>query len=146
MKKLAATALTLLVLGTSISGLGCAVDNDSGRAPVPLEDTIWVLESFGEAGKLQSPIAGTRITVIFNSDTSKLGGSSGCNSYGGAYQTSGIGSIIIDDLAQTLISCGDRINEQEVLYMTILSNVISLKLEHRKLTLSGPEGVLVFRP
>lgn len=52
----------------------------------------------------------------------------------------------VKEIIQTEIACGGSINVQETTYFRILSAVTSFKLEHRRLTLSGPEGILVFQP
>ena len=53
-----------------------------------LEDTRWILESYGEQGELQTVLEGTEITAVFDSTDGQVHGSAGCNSYFGDYEIS----------------------------------------------------------
>jgi heat shock protein HslJ len=75
-----------------------------------------------------------------------LSGSSGRNTYSGEYSIVEESRLKIGELQSTLIGCDPKINEQETRYLKILSAVTTFDLESRKLTLSGPEGILVFKP
>ena len=64
-----------------------ACSTDAGEAM--LEDTVWVLESYGEPGNLKVVIANTEITTEFVSAEEMVNGSAGCNSYFGSYKLKG---------------------------------------------------------
>ncbi|KTB48472.1 META domain-containing protein [Dehalogenimonas alkenigignens] len=146
MKKNAAILAAGLVLIIFLVSASACADRYPPGAEVPLKGTIWVLEEFGDPGKLNSPISGTRITIRFDPDGKQVGGSSGCNTYGGGYVLSGQHGLDVKDIIQTEIACGGGINAQEAAYFNILIAVTSFDLEHRRLTLSGPRGILVFEP
>jgi heat shock protein HslJ len=145
-RKAPLAVLVSLLLSAVLSALACAGAPNSRGAEVPLENTIWVLDELGESGKLKAPISGTRITIRFDARETLLGGSGGCNNYGGSYEISSTDTLTVQDLKITLIACDNRVNEQETQYVIILSAATGYKLEHRQLTLSGPEGILIFRP
>lgn len=58
------------------------------RRGLNLEDTDWILVSYGEQGDLQAVIPGSEITALFESAKGKIKGSAGCNSYFGGYTVS----------------------------------------------------------
>ncbi|MEL7561792.1 META domain-containing protein [Dehalogenimonas sp. 4OHTPN] len=138
-------AAGLLLINLLVSASACT-DRYPPGAEVPLERTLWVLEEFGDPGKINSPISGTRITIRFDPDGNRVGGSGGCNTYGGGYVLSGQHGLDVKEIIQTEIACGGGINAQEAAYFNILLAVTSFDLEHRRLTLSGPQGILVFEP
>lgn len=71
-------------------------------------------------------LEGTRVTLSFESELETIGGSSGCNSYGGS-ATAANGSISIDaqSLSSTLKLCGhtEGLMEQEQRYLDLLPNL-----------------------
>ena len=50
-----------------------------------LTETGWQLVSLGPAGAETRVVAGTTVTAKFGQD-GRVGGSTGCNNYGGAYE------------------------------------------------------------
>src|SRR5215211_4103980 len=61
---------------------------ESSSAESKLANTQWRLTSFGAAGAQSPVIEGTTITLKFGAD-GRVGGSGGCNSYGGDYRERG---------------------------------------------------------
>ena len=57
----------------------------TGTGEAILEDTTWILESYGEPGNQKAVIAGTEITAEFVGAEETVRGSAGCNSYFGNY-------------------------------------------------------------
>lgn len=87
-------------------------------------------------------VAGSEITLEISED--QLGGSGGCNQYGGRYSAAGE-RLRIEDLAQTEMACLDQaVTEQESAYMAILSQVEKAEVVDSQLTLSGPGGDLLY--
>ncbi len=101
-----------------------------------LEDTKWFLRSYGEQGNLQDIIEGTEITATFYSSEGQVGGSAGCNIYGGRYQI-GANMLSISDVYSTEMAClspeGVMIQEQE--FLTILASAQSFQVDDTTLTI-----------
>lgn len=109
-----------------------------------LEDTTWVLESYGEQGDLQPLIEGTRITAVFDSADEQVSGTAGCNSYFGDYQSNGKLSIPV--LANTEMYCLDPegVMDQETEYLTLLGLAESYQIEDGKLQINCGDQILVY--
>ena len=98
----------------------------------------WTLVSLNGA-----PLAeDTEINLVF--EENRVGGSAGCNSYGGTFDSGGT-SINITDLTMTLMACTDAgVMEQESAYLAALESVETFELDENSLVLSGPDVELVF--
>ena len=71
--------LIVLIVGVlAIPGGSCA-QTGSTITTSDLEDTKWVLESYGELGDLKDVLTDTRITAEFVSSEGTVKGSAGCN-------------------------------------------------------------------
>jgi heat shock protein HslJ len=55
--------------------------------PSELEDCLWVLESYGTPDNMIKALEKPKVTASFN--PGKVGGSDGCNAYGGDSQDRG---------------------------------------------------------
>ena len=120
-----ASAAILLLLLSACGG---------GSFSDPLNNTSWKLTSINEA----PPLANTFITVEFTEG--KIGGSSGCNSYGGAYNASGK-KITTDSIAMTLMACMDAgVMEQESAFLGILQNAQTFELTEGQLLIFSSDG------
>ena len=132
--------LLLIVLLSSAFGLAACAS--AGPA---LEEVTWVLESYGETGTLQTVLADTEITAEFKSADGKLGGSSGCNSYFGGYETSQDKLTVIPPIGATMMACPEPIMEQEQEYLSLLEAAETFRIQGGKLTISTSDGqILVF--
>ena len=83
------------------------------------EDNKLYLMSYGEPGNLKNVIEGTEITATFSDG--HVGGSAGCNTYGGVYQITG-DALAVTDVYSTLMACttpGVMIQEQEFLALLL---------------------------
>ena len=77
----------------------------------PLNGTFWNLAAINDTPVLVN----TSVTVEFTDG--KIGGSSGCNSYGGAYKVSGK-KFTTDSIVMTLMACMDAgVMEQESAFL-----------------------------
>jgi heat shock protein HslJ len=118
-------AAILLLLLTACSG---------GPFSDPLNNTSWKLASINEA----PPLANTSITVEFTEG--KIGGSSGCNSYSGAYKASG-NKIATDSIVMTLMACMDAgVMEQESAFLGILQDAQTFELTNGQLLIFSSDG------
>jgi len=107
----------------------------------PLNGTSWALTSIDDTPPLQN----TSVTVEFTDG--KIGGSSGCNSYGGLYKVSGQ-KITTDSIAMTLMACMDSgVMEQEQAFLEQLQNIQTFELIEDQLQLLNLNGKsLTFAP
>ncbi len=93
-------------------------------APAPanqLSGTSWVLVSLDGNVQVGEAISGQPVTLAFTSDT-EVGGSGGCNSFGGKYTATG-SAISFSEIAATLMACtGEGIGEVEAAYFAALNS------------------------
>jgi len=111
-----------------------------------LNGTQWQLVSLGAAADPTPVLSDTTVTLIFG-DAGDVGGSGGCNTYGGSYSVSG-SSITFDQIVSTLMACVDNgVQDQESAYFAALQSAVSFTLSSDQLVISYDEGQeLVFVP
>jgi heat shock protein HslJ len=112
--------------------------------PPPLENSVWILESYGSPGSLKAVLPDTEVTARFNSSDKKVTGSGGCNSYGGSYLLSGNKLSVPAPLISTKIFCGEGKNQQEQLFFSTLQSAESYHIADGKLTIDCGDNILVF--
>jgi heat shock protein HslJ len=104
--------------------------------------TEWVLQGYisPEKEAISSVIAGTTVTATFTSG-GNLTGSAGCNRYGGGYTLDGA-NLSVSSLFSTLIYCEEPegVMDQEALYLGLLEDVSSWRLEGGRLILTDADG------
>jgi heat shock protein HslJ len=122
---------------------GCASANTPPDDNAPtLAGTFWRLTEYGTPGELQAPIDQYQPTLSIAEGS--LSGSTGCNTYGGEYRIEET-TMTFGALAQTERAClEDGVMQQESRYMELLRNVESFALADDTLTLTAPDGVLVY--
>jgi heat shock protein HslJ len=111
------------------------------KPSAPLVNTGWVLDP----ASLDVPAPGRPITLSFSA--TNLGGSSACNSYGAPYTATGSptgGSLKLGPIVSTLIACAPVISNAEATYLRKLGAATSYHVDDGMLTLTGPQGRLVF--
>jgi heat shock protein HslJ len=132
---LATLAVVTLLALAACSGTGPAVED-------PLDGTSWVLVGYG----LAAVLPGTEITATF--EDGQVGGSSGCNTYGGSYEVKGE-TISVTEIFMTEMACLDPegVMEQEQTYLEYLSGVTTFRVSEGQLQMTRPDGeTLTFRP
>ena len=107
-----------------------------------LEDTTWVLESYGEPGNLKTVLGNTEITATFDSNEQKVTGSGGCNNYFGGYELRGDKLSLPGPIAITEMSCGEEIDKQEYEYMRAFQFAESYRIDGDKLQINCGNQVL----
>jgi len=110
-----------------------------------LENTIWVLESYGEPGKLHAVLEDTEVTATFDSVEGKVTGSAGCNNYFSGYEVKDNELLIPGPIGATKMSCGEQIDKQEYEYLTTLETSESYQVEGDKLTITCGNNILIFK-
>jgi len=96
---------------------------------LPVSGILWNLDRYRQNTGSELPvIEGTDVTALFN-PIATINGTAGCNSYNGAYITSGSNGITIGPLATTLMYCGEPgVMDQETAYLTLLRTVSSYEV------------------
>jgi len=128
----------LLLLAIALSLLGC------GRS-VGLEDTTWVLESYGAQVDMKAVLADTEVTATFKSADGQVTGSGGCNGFGGSYELTGNTLSIPEPLISTMMSCGEEKDRQEQQFFMALQSAESYQIENGKLTIDCGSSILIFK-
>lgn len=118
---------------------------DEEEAEVALEDTIWMLESYGDPENLNAVLEDTEITINFISAEVKMEGSAGCNSYFGGYEVSEDNLTINSPIGSTEMACPEPIMNQEQEYLAILQDAESYEIEDDQLQIVSGDKVLVFK-
>jgi len=109
-----------------------------------LEDTTWILASYGEPGNLKAVLEDTEITAEFLSAEKSVKGSAGCNSYGGGYELNNNKLSFPGPLISTMMACPEPIMNQEQEYLAILQNAETYEIEDDQLQILSGEKVLIF--
>ena len=136
--------MAILAIVTLLAG-ACV---ESAPAPAPtegLEDTRWILESYGEPENLKSMLEGTEITAVFDRAEGRVHGSAGCNTYSGDYQISD-SKLSIPLIVSTEMGClePEGIMEQELQYLKTLQAAESYEIRDGKLEINCGAQILVF--
>lgn len=131
--------LLIVVLGL----IACS----TGTGEVMLEDTAWVLESYGEPGNLKVVIADTEITAEFVSAEETVKGSAGCNSYFGSYELKSSQLSIPGPIGVTEMYCmePEGVMDQEQEYLAVLQLAESYEIDGDELQINCGSQVLIFK-
>ena len=118
---------------------------DDPKQEVALEDTLWVLQSYGEPDNLKAVLADTDITATFDSAEEKVTGSAGCNNYFGSYEVEGSQLSIPGPIGATMMACPEPIMNQEQEYLSILQVAESYEIDCDELRINCGSQVLIFQ-
>ncbi|MRS02697.1 META domain-containing protein [bacterium] len=102
-----------------------------------LVDTKWQLTSL--AGK--SPLPDAKITLNFSKDA--IGGSDGCNTYGGSYKSVKDTITFGNDIFSTMMYCTDEIAVQYQAYYEMLNQTATYKINDGVLSLMDAKGIVL---
>ena len=109
-----------------------------------LENTNWVLQSYGQPGNLKSVLPDASITALFDSKNGQLGGSSGVNRYSGGYELKNGKLLLATPLASTMMAGPQPLMDQEQEYLTAIQAVESYQVKDGILQLNCGKQILVF--
>lgn len=99
----------------------------------------WSLESMGITGSQVPVVEGSTVTLEF-AESGQVGGSGGCNSFGGAVEVDG-STIKITDVVSTLMACADdQVMAQESQFFAALQSATSFELSGDRLTIFYDNG------
>jgi heat shock protein HslJ len=132
--------LVMLLLSSMIGLASCSYGSS-------IEDTDWVLQSYGEFGNLKDVLTDTEITAEFVSSEGTVEGSAGCNSYSGSYEVKDSQLSIPGPIAATEMYCmePEGVMEQERQYLEILQAAKSYSVEDGELQINCGSQVLIFK-
>jgi len=104
-----------------------------------LEGTSWRAVTIRDA----APIAGAEPTIHFDGD--QAGGTTGCNTYGGAFHLDPDGTFLIGPMMMTEIACTGGRGAQEGVVVDLLSHAGHLEfLGGGRIRISGTAGAIEF--
>jgi heat shock protein HslJ len=134
-EKMTARPLAVAVLGTAILLSLSACSGILPGSEDPLKGTSWQLMTLGGSAL----IPGSEINGFF--EEGQVGGSAGCNSYGGSYQVSG-DKLTIGEIIQTEMACLDPpgVMEQEQEYLQLLGQASSFSIRGHELRITTSGG------
>jgi len=132
--------LVMLLLSSMIGLASCSYGSS-------IEDTDWVLQSYGEFGNLKDVLADTEITAGFVSSEGTVEGSAGCNSYSGSYEVEDSQLSIPGPIAATEMYCEEPegVMNQEQEYLEILQAAESYSIEDGELQINCGSQALIFK-
>lgn len=135
--------IPLLLIPLALAGIGLAACTGKTEA-IALENTTWVLESYGEQGNLRAVIEDTEITAVFDSTEGKVSGSAGCNNYFTSYEIKNNELSIISPIGSTQMYC-EGLMDQEQQYLAILEGAETFQVQDSQLRISSSGNqVLIF--
>ena len=108
---------------------------------LPLEGTTWQLTTFVMGETASSLLGDSVITTVF--DGQQVSGSAGCNQYFGSYTRDG-DNITFGALGSTKMACEQGLMQQESDFLTALAKVKGIAISGDGLTLTHPNGSLLF--
>jgi heat shock protein HslJ len=144
MKKRTILWLTISILIIAVTLISACTKTTPTPVPI-LENTTWVLQSYGQVGNLKSVLEDTEITALFDSTKGQVAGSAGVNPYGSRYELKGNNLSIPGPLVSTMMAGPQPLMDQEKEYLTALQAAESSKIEGDKLTITCSGTVLIFR-
>lgn len=121
----------LLVMGFLVAACGGSSGDDI--------DGNWQLVSGTVDSVAIEPEANNPLTIDFEGEN--FSGHAGCNSYTGTFTQDG-NNIDLGEIAITQMAC--EALDLETLFTAALGNVETASVDGGELTLSGPDGELVF--
>jgi heat shock protein HslJ len=134
-----ASTVGLIVLGVIVIALVPTALAQTGD----LAGTQWRLVSYGTSGAETPVMAGSAITIAFESGN-QVTGNGGCNSYGGTYTVADT-TITFSDVVSTMMACTDSaVTQQEQTYFAALHSATTFKHVGNQLTIFYAEGQLNF--
>lgn len=102
----------------------------------------WQVVSYGSAANPTPALPDLNRSVIFDKE-GEMTGNVGCNSFRGPYTIEGT-KITFEPVTSTKLNCPpDVIMKQEQAILRILSGSVDFKIDHRYLTITNGDEVLV---
>ena len=109
-----------------------------------LENTTWVLQSYGQPGNLKSVLKDTEVTALFDSAKGRVVGSAGVNTYFGGYKLDDNKLIIPGPIGSTKMAGPQPLMDQETEFFKLLQAAESHQIEDSHLRINSGQQVLIF--
>jgi heat shock protein HslJ len=105
----------------------------------PLAGTTWHLTTLIDGEAASSTVAGTTPTLVVDDLAGQIGGSTGCNQFGGP-ATFEEGTVAIGDLVSTKMACDPAVMAQETFVFEVLGAASTWEIEGDRLRISAADG------
>ena len=154
---LLATIIAVMVLAAACGGSDSVDVGDAGPDPTdapsdgaadrgtrPSLKGIWVLQSFtSEGADVKLPASAIDMEI----ELGRIGGTGGCNTFGGAIEAADDGSLVITDMSWTEMACMDSGRmDFESAYLPALAGVNRWEASPDGIVFSSDSAVLSFAP
>jgi heat shock protein HslJ len=130
--------LAIVAVVAAACGGGASPSPSAGSTLPSLEGTTWRAVLVRDT----APLADAPPTIRF--EGGQAGGTTGCNTYGGAYQVAADGTFKIDSMIMTEMACDGPRGTQEGAVIEILTAADRIELIDGQLKISGSAGSLTF--
>ncbi len=110
-----------------------------------LENTTWVLQSYGQPGNLKSVLKDTEVSVLFDSAKGQVAGSAGVNSYFGGYEVKGSKLSIPGPVGSTKMAGPQPVMDQETEFLKLLQAADSYQIKDGQLQIDCGQQILIFK-
>jgi heat shock protein HslJ len=98
----------------------------------------WKLVSYGSPSNPTPAAADVDTSIVFDAD-GNIGGSVGCNSFGGAYKVGG-NTITFESIVSTLMMCVGPVGDQETVTLNVLVGSATFTRDGNNLTITSEDG------
>ncbi|MEO5928683.1 MAG: META domain-containing protein [Candidatus Kapaibacterium sp.] len=98
----------------------------------------WKLRSFSTVSGEERPVPATATVTLLLTDSARLGGKGGCNSYGGPYQIHDSLLSVTGPMFRTKMSCGEIATEDE--YLDALAKSVRYRSDGKSLLIYYGDG------
>jgi heat shock protein HslJ len=134
----------VLVAATVLLLAGCADGEPDGgsESPGPVEGVTWVLDGSSIDALVDDAPVDARVTALF--EDGEVGGSAGCNLYGGFYDLAEDGALAIEIGGPTEMACDEPLMALDQAYVAELGDVTSTSATDETLVLEGGGGTLTY--
>jgi heat shock protein HslJ len=123
--------LLLVVFVFALSACGSPLQSLSGE---------YKLVSYGDPSNLTLAAPDVDTSIVFDPD-GKIGGSVGCNSFGGDYKIAK-GKLEFGPIMSTLMACEEPRMTQESSVFAVLNGTVDFKLDGSVLTITSADGTM----
>ncbi len=118
--------------------LVCALTLSACGSSDALAGTSWTLVSYGDPANPTAAVSGVDTNLDFAQDGT-LGGSMGCNSFGGDYKVKG-SQIVFGSLFSTMMACDEPLMSQETATFAVMSGTVDFAINGNNLTITSADG------
>lgn len=134
-----------LAVAVALVLAGCADEEPAGgsAAPGQVEGVTWILDASSVNTLIDDAPADARVTALF--EDGEVGGSAGCNLYGGFYDLAEDGGLAIEVGGMTEMACAEPLMALDQAYTAALADVAFASATEETLVLEGDGVMLSYR-